>query len=111
VCRRAGVAEVWSFRADKAAEAVADGAMPPRRYTVLHPEARLSDEETDQLIAALDAMNASRSDNSGPGGGDEDNSGRGGGATAEPPRGRQALNGHEDLRHLRSLHGGAEVTA
>ena len=58
---------------------MADGAMPPRRYTVLHPEARLSDEETDQLIAALDAMNAGRSDNSGPGGGDEDSSGRGGG--------------------------------
>jgi hypothetical protein len=65
-------------RADKAAEAVADGEMPPRRYTVLHPEARLSDEEAAQLIDALDAMDADRSDNSGPGGGG-DNSGSGGG--------------------------------
>ena len=64
-------------RADKAVEAVADGEMPPRRYTLLHPEARLSDEEVAQLIAALDAMADSRSDNSGRGGGD-DSSGPGG---------------------------------
>ena len=67
-------------RADKAAEAVADGEMPPRRYKLLHPEARLSDDEADQLIAALDAMNADRRDSSGPDGGDDsDNSGPGGG--------------------------------
>src|SRR3712207_5161622 len=30
---------------DDAAEAVADRSMPPRRYTLLHPEARLSDDE------------------------------------------------------------------
>jgi hypothetical protein len=53
-------------RADKAAEAVADGEMPPRRFKLLHPEARLSDDEADQLIAALDAMNADRRDSSGP---------------------------------------------
>ena len=64
-------------RVDKAVEAVADGEMPPRRYTLLHPEARLSDEEVAQLITALDAMAASRSDNSGRGGGD-DSSGPGG---------------------------------
>ena len=40
-------------RADKAVEAVTDGEMPPRRYALLHPEARLSDEEVAQLIAAL----------------------------------------------------------
>jgi Haem-binding domain len=67
-------------RADNAAEAVADGEMPPRRYKLLHPEARLSDDEADQLIAALDAMNADRGESSGPGGGDDsDNSGPGGG--------------------------------
>jgi hypothetical protein len=42
--------------ADDAIEAVVDGSMPPRRYEVLHGDALLSDEEVDQLVAALLAM-------------------------------------------------------
>lgn len=42
--------------ADDAAEAVAEGSMPPSRYTLLHPDARLTDAERRRLIAALGAM-------------------------------------------------------
>lgn len=42
--------------ADDAAEAVAEGSMPPGRYTVLHSAARLTDEEERALMAALEAM-------------------------------------------------------
>lgn len=41
--------------ADEAAEAVREGEMPPRSYLLLHPEARLSDAEREQLAAGLDA--------------------------------------------------------
>jgi mono/diheme cytochrome c family protein len=34
-------------------EVVRDGEMPPRNYTLLHPDARLTDEERATLIAAL----------------------------------------------------------
>jgi len=67
--------------ADDAAEAVADGSMPPRRYVLVHPDAALSEEERQVLVAALEAMDRSRGggDRSGPGGGDggEDRSGPG----------------------------------
>ena len=54
--------------ADDAAESVLAGDMPPGRYTPLHPDARLSDEEKEQLVAALEAMDeGSDGDNSGPG--------------------------------------------
>lgn len=49
-----------SGEADDAAEAVEDGSMPPRRYTLLHPSARLSSEEAAELIAALQAMRDDR---------------------------------------------------
>jgi hypothetical protein len=42
--------------ADDAAEAVADRSMPPREYTWMHPDARLSDDERALLVAALTAM-------------------------------------------------------
>lgn len=42
--------------ADDAAEAVLDGSMPPRRYTLLHPGAVLSDAEKEILATALEAM-------------------------------------------------------
>ncbi len=62
--------------ADDAAEAVADGSMPPDRYTLVHPDARLTEDEEQLLIAALEAMDAERGngddDNSGPGGGGDD---------------------------------------
>jgi hypothetical protein len=69
--------------ADDAAEAVADGSMPPRRYVLVHPDAALSAEERQVLVAALEAMERARGggrDRSGPGsGGGEDRSGPGGG--------------------------------
>ena len=42
--------------ADDASEAVADGSMPPRRYVLVHPDAALSEEERQVLVAALEAM-------------------------------------------------------
>ena len=42
--------------ADDAAEAVADGSMPPSRYTVVHRDARLSPSEIEELIAGLEAI-------------------------------------------------------
>lgn len=45
--------------ADGAAEAVADGSMPPLRYRLAHSGARLSAGERRQLIAALWAMDRS----------------------------------------------------
>ena len=44
--------------ADDAAESLLDGSMPPRQYELAHPDARLSDEEVEQLAAALVAMEA-----------------------------------------------------
>ena len=41
--------------ADEAAEEVLEGSMPPRSYTLLHPEARLSTAERDALAAGLTA--------------------------------------------------------
>lgn len=44
-----------SLEADEAAEAVRTGEMPPRSYLLLHPEARLTDAEREQLARGLDA--------------------------------------------------------
>ena len=61
--------------ADDAAEAVAEGSMPPRRYVLVHPDARLGPAERQVLADALEAMDRARSvgdggeDRSGPGGG------------------------------------------
>lgn len=48
----------WSRTYDhaaKAGRAVRKGKMPPRSYTLLHPEARLSAAEQRELAAGLDA--------------------------------------------------------
>ena len=42
--------------ADDAAEAIADGSMPPAQYTLLHPDAALDEDEKQQLIDAVRAM-------------------------------------------------------
>jgi hypothetical protein len=61
------------------AETVQDGSMPPRKYTLLHPAARLSAAEKRELIAALQAM-----DQGGNGGnGDGGNRGPGGGGSSD----------------------------
>lgn len=52
---------------DDAAGSVADGSMPPARYQLLHPSARLSADEAAELVAALEDMDDSGS----RGGGDE----------------------------------------
>lgn len=61
--------------ADDAAEAVADGSMPPGRYELLHPSARLSADEAAEVVAALEAMDESR--RRGPENGDRRGSNRG----------------------------------
>jgi mono/diheme cytochrome c family protein len=38
---------------DESAETVLEGSMPPGAYTLLHPEARLTDQEIDALAAGL----------------------------------------------------------
>ncbi|MPY92985.1 MAG: cytochrome C [Acidimicrobiia bacterium] len=77
---------------DDAAEAVADGSMPPRGYRALHPGARLSDQERDTLVQALTVLEETTegADGGGDGdaGGDEDHSGRGGGGEDHSGRGR-----------------------
>jgi hypothetical protein len=41
---------------DDAAEEVTDGSMPPSQYTMIHRGARLTDEEAQVLVAALEQM-------------------------------------------------------
>jgi mono/diheme cytochrome c family protein len=41
---------------EDAAEVVVDGSMPPRSYQLLHPEARLTDEQRARLVAGLLAL-------------------------------------------------------
>jgi hypothetical protein len=57
--------------ADDAAETILDGEMPPGRYTIMHSDARLSAEEVDLLVGALEEMDEGDA-NSGPGGGGDD---------------------------------------
>jgi mono/diheme cytochrome c family protein len=40
---------------DEVSEAIREGSMPPWYYRLLHPAARLSDAELEQLIAGLEA--------------------------------------------------------
>lgn len=42
--------------ADDAIEVVLEGAMPPDRYTAIHRGARLTDDEVDELVRALEQM-------------------------------------------------------
>jgi hypothetical protein len=42
--------------AHDAAEAIADGSMPPRRYLLVHPDASLGDAERQLLADALEGM-------------------------------------------------------
>jgi hypothetical protein len=53
--------------ADDAVESLQEGSMPPSQYELMHPAARLTDEEVDLLVAALEAMDAAEDD-----GGDDD---------------------------------------
>ena len=65
----------WSEARDEAGDAVdmiAAGNMPLSRYTLIHRGARLTDEESDVLIAALIEMGRGSDDSSGPGSGDDD---------------------------------------
>ncbi len=40
---------------DESAETVLEGSMPPRKYTLLHPDARLTNQEIASLAAGLEA--------------------------------------------------------
>lgn len=63
---------------DDAADEVLDGEMPPRRYTMAHPDARLSERERSDLAAGLELTFADGGDSDGegsggdPAGGDDD---------------------------------------
>ena len=45
--------------ADDAADAVAEGSMPPRRYLLVHPDAALGEAERQLLVDALEAIGRS----------------------------------------------------
>jgi mono/diheme cytochrome c family protein len=67
----------WDLRSegDESAETVIEGSMPPGTYSILHPEARLSDQEIDALVAGLVATFGSddaESDNGDEGSDNED---------------------------------------
>ena len=55
-------------KADEAAETVQKDAMPPWFYTALHPSAKLSSSERQELIAGLIATFGSERNNQGEGG-------------------------------------------
>ena len=42
--------------ADDAVEAIEEGSMPPDSYTLIHRNARLTEEEAQRVIAALEEM-------------------------------------------------------
>jgi uncharacterized membrane protein YgcG len=73
-----------------AADAVEEGWMPPRKYLLLHPDAKLSAAEKRELAAALEAMDEAdggggrRGPNRGPGG---SGSGSGSGSNSGPGSG------------------------
>jgi mono/diheme cytochrome c family protein len=47
---------------DEGAETVLEGSMPPDAYSLLHPEARLTDQEIDALVTGLVATFGSDDD-------------------------------------------------
>jgi hypothetical protein len=56
--------------ADDAIETIEEGSMPPRRYTLIHRDAELTDAEARTLVEALAAMEESddrSGSSSGPG--------------------------------------------
>ena len=55
--------------ADDLAEVVEEGSMPPRNYRLVHPEARLSEDERAALVRELEALEEAQGgggDRSGP---------------------------------------------
>ncbi|HEV7887763.1 MAG TPA: heme-binding domain-containing protein [Acidimicrobiales bacterium] len=60
---------------DKLHDPVESGSMPPRKFTLMHPDARLSGAERDRLVEALRHM-----EEGGGGSGQGRNRGRGGGS-------------------------------
>jgi hypothetical protein len=58
----------WDRDHGKAADAIdeiVEGDMPPDEFTLVHPDAKLTDEEVDRLVVALEAL-----DRGDPSGGD-----------------------------------------
>jgi hypothetical protein len=54
----------------RAIEEILDGSMPPDRYTLIHRDARLTDAETEHLVAGLRVLDEAQRD--GKGGRDND---------------------------------------
>ena len=50
----------YDGEADDAAEQILEGSMPPGRYTLIHRDANLSDEEIATLVEALEQMGRRR---------------------------------------------------
>jgi hypothetical protein len=46
----------WDGDADHAVDEVAEGSMPPDRYTLIHRDADLSTEERERLLTALEQL-------------------------------------------------------
>lgn len=51
--------------ADDAVETIADGSMPPWRFTLAHPDARLTEDEANVLSTALAIMEEDEGDQDG----------------------------------------------
>lgn len=51
--------------ADDAAETIADGSMPPWRFTLAHPDAELSEQQEQALLSALATMEEDDGDGDG----------------------------------------------
>jgi mono/diheme cytochrome c family protein len=60
---------------DEGAETVLEGSMPPDAYSLLHPEARLTDQEIDALVAGLVATFGSDDNGGSDNGGEEEDDG------------------------------------
>ena len=56
-----------SGEADDAVETLREGSMPPRQYRLAHPDARLSAEEEQRLMAAFEQLDDGESDGRGSG--------------------------------------------
>lgn len=76
--------------AGDAGEKVQQGEMPPFDYLLLHPEARLSDADSQALVNGLDATFGSR------GGGDVEGTGNGTGESDESAGSGQGSSGDGD---------------
>lgn len=75
--------DAYGARASDAVDQVLAGNMPLDRYTLIHRDAKLSQDDVDKLTAALEDMSRDGGGNSGPGGGSDADGGSGGGSGSD----------------------------